>query len=199
MSVNQKSEYVMSETPIKSGDIYGKLKVIRFVRTDPKKGDMWECECACGKSRIMFDSELPVSSKTQCRHAHRSGISRKPQKEFCKTKLREYKIWQSMKYRCDTLLSRKFPRYSERGITVCDRWKNSFEDFYADMGPAPSDRHSIDRIDNDGNYEPNNCRWATDTLQALNRNGVQLVEHEGTIYSKTAAEKLFEIKVVPGI
>ncbi|OAH36994.1 hypothetical protein AX777_18320 [Sphingobium yanoikuyae] len=80
----------------------------------------------------------------------------------------EHKTWAGMKARCLNPNNKFWPNYGGRGITVCDRWLNSFEAFYEDMGPKPSPKHSIDRIDVNGNYEPGNVRWATDSEQMQN-------------------------------
>jgi hypothetical protein len=86
----------------------------------------------------------------------------------------EYGVWESMKSRCQNPKCWKFANYGGRGIKVCERWQ-SFENFYADMRLRPSPHHSIDRIDNDGNYEPGNCRWATQSEQNKNRRKSSLI------------------------
>ncbi len=88
----------------------------------------------------------------------------------------EYITWCSIIGRCHCPTNHKYPRYGGRGITMCARWRNSFEDFLADMGRRPSSKHSIDRIDNDGNYEPGNCRWATASEQVRNSTTAKLNE-----------------------
>ncbi len=89
-----------------------------------------------------------------------------------------YKIWLGIKKRCLDPNSKSFERYGGSGIKICDRWMN-FEPFFADMGARPSSKHSIDRIDNDGNYEPGNCRWATIKQQARNRKNTLFATIDG--------------------
>jgi hypothetical protein len=98
---------------------------------------------------------------------------------------RVYRQWQSMIQRCYNQDNTRYLRYGGRGVTVCDRWRSSFDAFYADMGDAP-DGASIDRIDNDKGYEPSNCRWATPQEQANNRSTNIVIHHDGK--SMTIAE-----------
>lgn len=81
----------------------------------------------------------------------------------------EYSAWSKMKDRCYNVNGKRYPEWGGRGIRVCDRWLNSFENFFADMGFRPTPRHSLDRKDNDGDYSPENVRWATKTEQSINR------------------------------
>lgn len=97
---------------------------------------------------------------------------------MCKTD--EYNAWQHIRSRCYNKNSPAYPEYGGRGITVCDRWLESFENFYADMGPKPSRKHSIDRYpDNDGPYSPSNCRWATRAEQNRNTRQNVILEFNG--------------------
>lgn len=88
---------------------------------------------------------------------------------------KEYHAYRSMLDRCFRENNKKYHLYGGRGITVCDRWKHGFENFFSDMGYATTPKHSLDRINNDGNYEPSNCRWATDSQQNINRRKPQKV------------------------
>jgi hypothetical protein len=92
----------------------------------------------------------------------------------------EYDTWIAARQRCSNPNDPRYPQYGGRGIRVCDEWSD-FSVFYRDMGPRPSSRHSLDRRDNDGNYEPGNCRWATTAEQNRNHRRNIWVEHEGAL------------------
>lgn len=98
------------------------------------------------------------------------GMSRTP----------ENNAWRELRHRCENPNMHNYHRYGGRGIKVCKRW-SKFENFYADMGPRPSAKHSIDRIDNDGDYTPDNCRWATQLEQAKNRGNNRYIELKGEV------------------
>lgn len=91
----------------------------------------------------------------------------------------EYRAWQTMLQRCHNPEHRAYPRYGGRGITVCDRWRDSLEAFVADMGPRPSPQHELDRRDNDAGYSPENCRWVTRTVNSRNRRSNVMLTHDG--------------------
>src|SRR5688572_27739631 len=105
-----------------------------------------------------------------------------------------YPTWYGMNYRCHSFMSYSWFSYGGRGIKVCDRWRfgdrgrTGFQCWLSDMGPKPTPEHSIDRIDSDGNYEPGNCRWATDEEQAKNK-------RKNPIKTCPAAEKLWLLQV----
>jgi hypothetical protein len=96
-----------------------------------------------------------------------------------RTKSLEYKVWIGMKQRCTNPKNPDFKDYGARGITMCQRWLDSFDDFVTDMGPRPSIKHSIDRIENHKGYEPGNCRWATNLEQSRNRRSTILITMDG--------------------
>ncbi len=169
--------------PRKAADIsgvrFGRLVVIR--RTENRGGEVsFLCKCDCGKEKDILAQALRrtfkptrscgcIAVETVSKMAFRHGKSHSP----------EHRTWARIKERC---LRPKAPFYSEyggRGIKVCDRWINSFENFLSDMGSKPSSKHSIDRIDVNGDYCPENCRWLTMYDQQSNRRNNKRITHGG--------------------
>lgn len=145
----------------------------------------WLCQCACGRMQTCATNNLRSGNSTQCTHcaAVQRGHGHKPRHGHCRSSgaTSEYNIWKGIKLRCTKRSHASFSNYGGRGITVCDSWRTSFENFLADVGLRPSTQHQLDRIDNDGNYEPANCRWSTVTENARNkRNSLKLSHNSST-------------------
>lgn len=102
------------------------------------------------------------------------------------SKTTEYQSWLNMKARCYKPSTKEWGIYGGRGIAVCDRWRDSFPNFLADLGPKPTPKHSIDRINSDGNYEPSNCRWASTVVQASNTSRNVPITYQGRTQTYTA-------------
>jgi hypothetical protein len=152
----------------------------------------WRCRCECGTERDVWSISLKRGDSRSCgclpqgnfRHGHAVAKSPTP----------EYHCWRGMKARCENPRSAFFAHYGGRGIAVCDRWRENFAAFFADMGPRPAGT-SIDRIDNDGPYSPGNCRWATPTEQARNRSNNSVVEYRGERITLTEVAQRTGVRV----
>lgn len=148
-------------------------------------GKTWRFLCDCGKECNGDVSRVFLDRKKSC------GCLRADWPRVAKAKHRkcasdEYRAWAGLKNRCLNKNNQKYSSYGGRGIRICDRWEKDFQAFFDDMGKKPSSKHSIDRIDNEGDYSPENCRWATAEQQSRNRRSNRLIEYEGEI--KTLAE-----------
>lgn len=175
-----------------SGMKFGRLTVIDFNRIENKK-TYWNCICECGNKYIARNCALTSGNTKSCgclgdeNRAYGSithGMS----------KTEEYGIWSGMITRCENTHRNASDRYVNRGIKICDKWRFSFESFLKDMGPRPSKKHTIDRIDNDGDYEPGNCRWVTIDVQANNTSKNRIMVISGERMTIAEASRMYGIK-----
>lgn len=172
------------------GRRFGHLAVVSIVpERTPNRGAIWLCECDCG-TRV---TRLAVSLKRQRNHKIPKYCGRRDCPYFPThglTGSRPMRIWSSMKSRCQYVKHPHFSRYGGRGIKVCDAWANSFTAFWSDMGTSYQPGLTIDRIDNNGNYEPGNCRWATVKEQGNNaRHNVIVVTPSGSLTLMQTSER----------
>ena len=167
-------------TIISPGTVFGSLTAVRAGPNDASRNRTVVCRCTCGKETTVRQSNLLRGDTLSCGCQKARYISENRATHGMNGTY-VYHVWQAMKKRCYYPKAINYADYGGRGITVCDRWKDSFENFYADMGNPPSEDHSIERENTNGNYEPGNCSWATRVMQQNNRRNTVLVTHEGRI------------------
>lgn len=178
------------------GKKFGRLTVLERIKTDGYFS--YRCSCECGKTTVVKRTGTLTSGNTQScgclkdeetvnrsiKHGHRTTTNTTS----------EYRTWVHIKQRCYNPQVKQFKNYGGRGIKVCDRWLESFDNFLADMGAKPSEKHSLDRFPNmNGNYEPGNCRWATDGEQAQNKRNNVRIDYNGQSMVLTEWARFFGI------
>jgi hypothetical protein len=156
---------------------FGRLTVVEFHSIE-RHMTMWRCVCDCGTEINVHRGSLTNGATQSCGCLHRERTSSANGKHgACETLT--YARWKSMIGRCTRKNSADWPNYGGRGITVCDGWLHSFENFLADMGECPSKKYTLERNDSNGNYEPSNCRWATKLEQARNTSRNRTLTFQG--------------------
>ena len=162
------------------GRVFGKRKVIGRAQKKWGVKPFWHVQCECGAEDDVLGAALRQGKANQCRRcrAKEFGIRSTTHGQARVGKISsEFRIWSGMKDRCTNPHSEHWRLYGGRGIKVCERWMTDFSAFFVDMGARPSAKHSLDRFpNNDGNYEPSNCRWATQKEQIHNQRKHGLIE-----------------------
>lgn len=161
---------------------FGRLVAVESVGSNLTNGRQWLCACDCGASCVVPAGRLRAGKTRSCGCLNDETRGKQCVARNTKHGMREhelYHIWWAMICRCENPLTDGYHRYGGRGISVCDRWRHDFALFVQDMGARPSSKYSIDRIDSNGNYCPENCRWSTMKEQQRNRSTNRLVTYHG--------------------
>lgn len=170
--------------PIEVGDEHGRLTAVRYSHHDKHRAANWLFKCECGSDYIARPDQVrrgvivscgcyreeKAAERTSARATHGHSSNGKLSSE--------YNSWRNMRDRCDNPANEMFQNYGGRGIKVCERWDNSFENFLADMGPKQPGQ-TVDRIEVNGNYEPGNCRWLSHKDQMRNMRTNRIVTYQG--------------------
>lgn len=162
-----------------TGKVFSRLTIISYAGKAGKES-LWNCRCSCGTEKVIRYNSLMSGSTTSCgcyrREAARSKGHQGPYKRMQSNPL--YRIWQSMKTRCYNEKNPNYARYGAKGVRICQRWLDSFNAFVDDMGPPP-EGGSIDRINPNGDYSPENCRWADRFTQSQNQRRIKYHQWKG--------------------
>lgn len=151
------------------GQTFGKLTVVELsTEKFNRRGKRYICSCECGNTTTVRADFLKTGNTRSCGCMLSKFIPVRGKEKHGLTRSKEYGVYNGMKSRCYNPNHKAYTNYGGRGIKVCDRWLNSFVAFYEDMGDKP-DGLTLDRIDNDGDYGPDNCKWSTYSEQNINR------------------------------
>lgn len=172
-----------------TGQKFGKLTVLSYKEVDRNSQRVWSCKCDCGNYTSVSTGALRSGNTSSC-GCYNVEKFREVVTKHGMSSLPEYKAWLTMKQRCINPKNKSYPDYGGRGISVSEEWANSFEKFINDLGRRPSDKHSVERVDLNGNYEAGNCEWATRDIQNRNKrnNVTYMLDGEVKIVTDIARE-----------
>lgn len=163
-----------------TGEKFGRLTVLRFDGVRNKR-TFWLCRCECGTVKSIIGANLPNGTTASCGCWNLQAFRERTTKHgMCRSP--EYEAWCGMIRRCEKSNRPEYRNYGGRGLAVCKRWRNSFEAFYADMGPRPNPSLSLERVDNDKGYNPSNCIWAPRSAQNRNQRRTRRILFAGRDY-----------------
>lgn len=165
------------------GQKFGRLTILSFSYVSNHGDGYWNCICDCGKERTVMGSNLKAGNTKSCGCLQKERSGMPPKHGMSKTSI--HSSWRGMAQRCYNPKNNNYHRYGGRGIKVCKRWLNSFTNFYKDMGEKPENK-TLDRINNNGNYTPKNCKWSTAIEQQNNTRFNRLITIKGK--TKTISE-----------
>lgn len=172
------------------GQKYGRLVILDYYAGTHTIQPKIRVQCECGTVKVTWLNAVTRGSSTSC-GCYRNEQSSKAATKHGGRHTPEYAVWCTMKARCSNPNNEKYMSYGGRGIEVCKRWADNFQNFIDDMGKRPSKRHSIERKDNNGNYEPSNCEWALPAQQMKNQRRSKLYDLNGKMFNlKEIAEIL---------
>lgn len=176
---------------------FGRLLVIKRDGSI-RSSAAWSCLCDCGKIARVISTSLVHGVIQSCGCYGIECRDGRNTRKHGKSKTKEYSVWKGIKKRCYSKLDRNYKNYGARGISVCDEWINSFDKFFSDMGKCPTSKHSIDRLDVNGNYEPSNCKWSTNKEQCQNKRTNLMITYLGQTkcLSKWCEELNLDQKIV---
>ena len=160
------------------GKTFGRLHVLSYLGLTHRRNSLWRCRCVCGNFRNIISPSLISGNSTSC-GCRRDEVATKLFTKHGMCGSKEYSTWEGMLARCYNINHVAYPNYGGRGICVCEEWQNNFAQFLQDMGKKPSSTHSLDRVDNNGNYCKTNCRWASSRQQSNNKRNTIFVMYKG--------------------